>query len=76
MTFEEGGKTHLAIVTIFAENTNKRDIILIALNTFKAIKTTPDGREGKNGLISGILMTGGGSYCKARRGGEYLSKGE
>jgi hypothetical protein len=45
----------LAIVTIFAENTNKRDIILIARNTFKAIKTTPDGREGRNGLISGIF---------------------
>jgi len=68
-------RTYLAIVTIFAENTNKRDIILIALKTFRAIKTTPDGREGRNGLISGILMRVG-SYCKARRGGEYLSKGE
>jgi hypothetical protein len=55
------------MVTIFAENTNKREIILIALKTFRAIKTTPDGREGRKGLISGILMTGGGSYCKARR---------
>jgi hypothetical protein len=45
----------LAIVTIFAENTNKRDIILNALNTFRVIKTTPDGREGRNGLISGIF---------------------
>ena len=58
----------MAIVTIFAENTNKREIILNALNTFKAIKTTPDGREGRKGLISGILETR--SYCKARRGGE------
>ena len=64
----------MAIVTIFAENTNKREMILNALNTFKAIKTTPDGREGRNGLISGILITR--SYRKARRGGEYLSKGE
>jgi hypothetical protein len=49
----------LAIVTIFAEKTSKREMILIALNTFKAIKTTPDGREGRNGLISGILRSGG-----------------
>jgi len=61
-------RTYLAIVTIFAENTNKREIILNALNIFKAIKTTPDGREGKKGLISGILVLR--SYCKARRGGE------
>jgi len=66
----------LAIVTIFAENTNKREIILIALNTFRATKTTPDGREGRNGLISGILVAGRGSYCKARRGGEYECEGE
>ena len=49
----------MAIVTIFAENTNKREIILSALNTLRAIKTTPDGREGRKGLISGIVMTEG-----------------
>lgn len=47
--------TYFAMVTIFAEKTNKSDIILIARKTFKAIKTTPDGRAGKKGLISGIL---------------------
>jgi len=47
-------RTYLAIVTILAEKTRRRDIILMTLNTFKAIKTTPEGRDGRNGLMSGI----------------------
>ena len=39
---------------MLAEKTRRRDIILISLRTFKAIKTTPEGRDGRNGLISGI----------------------
>jgi len=62
---------------MFAENTNKREIILKALNTFRAIKTTPYGREGRKGLISGIVMTERSSYCKASRiSGDELSRGE
>jgi hypothetical protein len=43
------------MVTIFAENTSKREIILINRRMLRAIKIIPDGRAGRNGLISGIL---------------------
>ena len=68
----------MAIVTIFAENTSRREIILISLRMLRAIKIIPDGRAGRNGLIFGILyewdglsfvkLRGGGwvSYCKAQ----------
>jgi hypothetical protein len=50
------GGTYFAIVTILAENTRRSEIILIARKTFKAMKTTPEGRDGRNGLISGISL--------------------
>ena len=65
----------MAIVTILAENTRRREIILTSRRMLRAIKTIPDGLAGRNGLISGILCKWDRlSYCKAtrRRMGELL----
>jgi len=58
-------ETYLAMVTIFAERTRRRVIILTSLRMFRPIKTIPDGRAGRKGLISGIVGCLG--YCKASR---------
>jgi hypothetical protein len=53
-----GGKTYCAIVTILDEKTSVRTMIDNARRTFREMKTTPDGREGKKGVILGDIAPG------------------
>jgi hypothetical protein len=48
-------ENYLAMVTMLADRTRRRVIILISLRMLRPIKTIPDGRAGWKGLISGIV---------------------
>lgn len=49
--------TYLAIVTILDERTSRRVIILTRRRMLMAMKTIPDGRAGRKGLMSGIVAS-------------------
>jgi len=55
MTAKRLSETYLAMVTMFAERTRRRVIRLTSLRMLRPIKTIPDGRAGRKGLISGIV---------------------
>lgn len=59
-------RTYLTIVTILAEKTRVRARIDSARRTFREMKTMPDGREGRNGLILGdIVLVAINARCSA-----------
>jgi len=45
--------TYSAIVTMLADKTRRREMILKIRRMFRAMKIGPEGREGRKGLRSG-----------------------